>query len=211
MKNTDQTRAIISGLLIVLLFIGSSLLVHQYEEPIKENLSMGIGEMPAYILLAVIATVIAPVSMMPLIPMAAMMWGWQTAALISALGWFIGACIAFWLARQFGVPLLQKITNVDHLKTLENYVPEKNVFWSIVLLRATLPVDILSYALGLFSRISFSTYALATALGILPFAFIFAYVGTIPLLYQIVALVAIGIFVFICLRTYHKRAKKQGL
>jgi len=38
------------------------------------------------------------------------------------------------------------------------------------LLRMVLPVDILSYALGLFSNISFIRYMLATIIGVTPFS-----------------------------------------
>jgi uncharacterized membrane protein YdjX (TVP38/TMEM64 family) len=47
----------------------------------------------------------------------------------------------------------------------------------IVALRMILPVDVLSYALGMLSTVSFRIYTLASAIGILWFSFAFAYMG----------------------------------
>ena len=48
-----------------------------------------------------------------------------------------------------------------------------------------IPVDLLSYALGIFGVLDWRNYTLATIIGIVPFAFIFAYLGTLPVSYQL--------------------------
>jgi uncharacterized membrane protein YdjX (TVP38/TMEM64 family) len=55
-------------------------------------------------------------------------------------------------------------------------------------LRIAIPVDLLSYALGLFSKVRYRDYALATIIGISPLAFILAYLGTLPFIFQMIAL-----------------------
>ncbi|TAK83545.1 MAG: hypothetical protein EPO20_18040 [Betaproteobacteria bacterium] len=40
-----------------------------------------------------------------------------------------------------------------------------------------LPVDIVSFALGLLKELRFSTYAIGSLIGILPFAFVWSYAG----------------------------------
>lgn len=57
------------------------------------------------------------------------------------------------------------------------YIEPRTSFMLIVALRVILPVDILSYALGMLSTVSFRTYTLASAVGILWFSFVFAYMG----------------------------------
>ena len=49
-----------------------------------------------------------------------------------------------------------------------------------------MPVDVLSYALGLFSQIGFWSYFLATVIGVSPLAFGFAYLGEVSYIYQVV-------------------------
>jgi len=56
-------------------------------------------------------------------------------------------------------------------------------------MRIVFPVDILSYALGLFSRMRTKSYMLATIIGITPFAFAWTYLGEIPYQYQAVILI----------------------
>ena len=67
---------------------------------------------------------------------------------------------------------------------------------SLVLLRMTFPVDVLSYALGLFSRSTTAAeVALSTALGAAPFALLFALVPTLSTSAQaIVAVASAGAF-----------------
>jgi len=68
-------------------------------------------------------------------------------------------------------------------------------FWGVVFLRMVIPVEILSYGLGLFSRINFWKYTFASALGLLPVSFLFGYFGEIPFTYQII----IGLCVLIAI------------
>lgn len=131
-----------------------------------------------YVFITAIAVVIAPISTFPLIPIASIAWGFVISAILSIAGWTIGAQIAFMIARRFGKPLVQKFISLEKLEAFEKRIPEKNLFWSIVLLRMTVPVDLLSYALGLFSKISYSKYFWATIIGVTPFAFIFSYIFT---------------------------------
>jgi uncharacterized membrane protein YdjX (TVP38/TMEM64 family) len=67
--------------------------------------------------------------------------------------------------------------DIEEVNKYRKYVSKDIDFWTVVMLRLLMPVDILSYALGLFSAISFQRYMLATVIGITPFAFIFAYTG----------------------------------
>jgi len=65
----------------------------------------------------------------------------------------------------------------------------------------TVPVDVLSYVLGLFSRMKSAPYFFATLIGVAPFAFVFAYAGTLPFLYQMEAL---GLALFVMLLVFLK-------
>jgi uncharacterized membrane protein YdjX (TVP38/TMEM64 family) len=61
------------------------------------------------------------------------------------------------------------------------------VFWSIVLVRLVLPMDVISYVLGLFTDIEWPKYVAATAIGLTPSAFLLAYLGKLPNAYEIIA------------------------
>lgn len=131
----------------------------------------------AFILLIFLSTVVAPVTVPLAVPVAAPFLGpWQT-ALFAIVGWVSGAALAFVLARRFGRPLIARILDLKKIDRLQVFIPDDEVFWRITLLRLLLPVDLLSYALGLLPKIPLTPYLLATALGVAPFAFIMAYAG----------------------------------
>ena len=142
-----------------------------------------------YVLILIFATIVAPVNAFPLLPVASSVGGWIITGILSIIGWTIGAVIAFTLARKYGVPLIIKFVPLGDVAKYEKLIPEENIFWSIVFLRMAVPVDVLSYILGLFSRIKLRTYFFATIIGVAPLAFIFAYIGGLPFKYQIIALI----------------------
>ena len=153
--------------------------------------------MVAYVVIAVIATVAAPISAGPLIPIAANVWGVAVTAALSILGWTIGSLIAFAIGRRYGLPLAQKFFSVRNLESMHKHIPKEKIFWSVVLLRIMIPVDLLSYALGVFGVLGWRRYTLATIIGITPFAFIFAYLGTLPISYQLFSIPAGILLIFI--------------
>jgi len=142
--------------------------------------------MVVYVLLKIVATVFAPITVLPLIVLATGLWGVWVAALLTILGWTLGSVIAFGVARKFGVPIVKRFVSLDEIYAFQDRVKVGNSFWSIIFLRMIVPVDVLSYALGLFSKVGFWTYALATVIGVIPFAFVFAYLGEVHYIYQII-------------------------
>lgn len=187
-KNLSK-KHVIAVVILGVLFIAVSYLSHRW----SEELTAVMGRYPVggaflYVSAAFVSTVVAPVSMVPLIPLASLLWGPLLAAILSTLGWFLGAVVAFLLSRWFRGWFLGKF-DYSSFSFLDNLFPGIRPFWRVALLRIIVPVDILSYGLGLFSSVSFSNYASGTLLGIIPFAFVFSYGATIPVKYQILGLV----------------------
>ena len=163
--------------------------------------------MVIYVLLKVIATVFAPITVLPLIVVAVGLWGVYVAAFLTVLGWTIGGIIAFVLARKFGVPIVEKVIPLDEIYKFEDKFGIGNNFWSVLFLRMVVPVDILSYGLGLFSKINFWKYTLATFIGVIPFAFAFAYLGEVSYAYQVVLGLGflIGVLILLIFREVRSR------
>jgi len=129
-----------------------------------------------YIVLVILSIVLAPFNL-PLFYIAGAIWGPVLAIVYNILGWSVGAALAFLIARTMGRPFLSRFVDLQKVDTYANAINPNIEFLGVVLLRAVLPVDVLSYALGIFSSISFGKYMLATLIGIIPFAVIFAYGG----------------------------------
>jgi uncharacterized membrane protein YdjX (TVP38/TMEM64 family) len=159
-----------------------------------------------FVLLLAVATVAAPITTLPLVPIAATVFGPMATACLAVVGWGIGAAGAFLIARHLGKPTLERLVSFQTIQRYEQAIPVRAEFLGIVFLRMVTPVDIASYAIGLFSRISFWRYMAATLIGIIPFSFVFAYLGDayangeyaiVSVLAVFVALaVLVGYFVF---------------
>ena len=182
-------------ILIIFLFLFTSYLVQKNIIFFESLFVFPFLGMLIYVGLNIFETVFAPLSVFPTIPMASHLWGPVVTALLSIFAWTVGAIIAFALARRYGRPLVENIFSFKKIQHIESLLPERNIFLGIVLLRMVVPVDVLSYALGIFTHIRWKTYILATLMGITPGAFIFAYVGGLSLVSQIIAFFIAGILV----------------
>jgi uncharacterized membrane protein YdjX (TVP38/TMEM64 family) len=122
-----------------------------------------------------ISTVL-PISALPLLPLAARVYGVWTTVLLTATGWWIGCIAAFVIARWARV-FLERLTSLEATRRLEAKLPADVGFSGIVFLRIILPGDIVGFALGLLKHVRFSTYAAASLLGTIPGAIVFSYAG----------------------------------
>lgn len=206
-------KILITILFVSLIFIVSAYLSQRYQGELALYLQSGnsFWTLMVYVLVVILATVIAPVTSLPLIAVMANIWGSFTAAVITIIGWVIGSFIAFFIARKYSQPLVDKMVPKGSLDRIRNMMPEsgENQFWTIVLLRMIIPTDILSYALSLFTRVEFKIYALATLVGVIPGGFIFSYTGTLPVKYQTVVFLLGGAIIFTMYWLRHKKTKKQ--
>lgn len=201
----EKTKSYFELGLVILFFIALSYFVQANVGFFRPIMSLGIYGMLVYLFLVILAIVLAPVSTVPLIPVASKMWGFGISAALNILGWTIGAVIAFWVARVYGKNLVKKIISLDSLEKIEGKIPKENAFWSLVFLRMALPVDVLSYAVGLFTKMDLKTYTLATFLGVIPFGVVLSYVGSAPFYYQITAILVSALIIYFGLRHVNKK------
>jgi len=145
--------------------------------------------MSLYILITMIENIFIGFTTIPLIPIASNAWGWFLAGILTLIGWALGSFIAFFIARRFGKNFLKKFIDIKKIECYEDSIPKKNLFLDLILLRLAFPIDILSYAMGIFSKVDYKTYIITTVLGFLPYAFFYSYFGTLPLDYQIIAFI----------------------
>ena len=196
-----KTKSFLAAIFVIALFILVSYYTRQNIEFLKELIGNDFRGILIYLLITVFAIVVAPVSMMPLIPIASNLYGVFYAAIINIIGWTIGSFIVFFICRKYGKNLIKKFVSLEKLYEWESRIPKEKFFLTLILLRMSVPVDILSYALSLLTKINFRTYALTTIIGVIPFSFVFSYLGTIPLVYQLAGFVLIG-FVVVFLNRY---------
>lgn len=164
-----------------------------------------------YILFASSAMVVPFFTNIMLIPPAVLLWGPFVTFLLSVFGWWTGSMISFYLARIFKAGLLVSFPEFKKYDYVDKLISNKNIFYKLIFLKMTLPVDMLSYALGLFSsRVSFKLNSLSTLVGIIPFALILSY-GS-DMLYKNVFLGSLLFsFLFIIYVIYYLKYKKKDM
>ena len=189
-------------IIVIVLFAVGSYFAKISFESLSANtfLSSRYGEL-LYFLITALAVFIAPISTLPLLPFAVSLWGPIEASVLTIIAWTSGSVLVFCLSRKYGRKLVARLADLERIESWSELVPEKNIFWIIVFMRFLLPVDVLSYALGLFSKIELKKYLLATILGLTPFAFFFAYFSKIPILIQIISMFA----VFVLFAGFYKK------
>ncbi|MBI2888857.1 MAG: TVP38/TMEM64 family protein [Candidatus Liptonbacteria bacterium] len=199
---------VVVGFLIAL-FVIAGYYSSVYEEFLIHSIGQyGIFGMALYVVGALIAEIIPSIVFLPLVPVAVTLWGSFLAAVLSIIAWTLGSAIIFLLVRRYGHPLVARLLGEEKLKTVVKMLPRHHIFLGVILMRIALPVDLVSYALGLFNIMSFKAYLAATFIGIVPFAFAFSYFSDTDVLFQISAFVS-GVILFaliipVLIRQYRK-------
>lgn len=161
---------------VLILFAGGLFAARHFAVHIQsllaEHAVAGIG---MFVASAAIAVLLPLLSNLPLVPAAVLAWGPGWTATLLLAGWLAGAAIAFSLGRHARPLTLRHFPSVRRHADIDRLIHPRHRLWSLVLLRMTFPVDVLSYSLGLFSRsTTASENLLSTALGAAPFAVLFA-------------------------------------
>lgn len=177
----DLWPSVRAGLGVIALFAAGVWLARQYALPIQEALrgNAGLG-IAVFFVTSAVAVLLPMFSNLPLVPLAVLAWGPWWTALILQLGWVTGAALSFTLGRHARAWILRHFPSVQRHADIDRLIHPHHRLWSLVMLRMTFPVDVLSYALGLFSRNTTSTENMvSTALGAAPFGVLFALFPTL--------------------------------
>lgn len=161
--------------------------------------SQGLFAYVTYVAILIAAVVFMPLTVIPVIPIAAAVFGPFPTAILSIIGWSTGAAIAFLISRYLGRPILERYIDLKKFDSVLHTIPPTTHFFFVILLRMTMPVDLISYALGLTKSLSFTRYIVATIIGVSWFSFAFAYLGEAffegnTIVFLEISLVSLGIF-----------------
>jgi uncharacterized membrane protein YdjX (TVP38/TMEM64 family) len=172
--------AVRTGLWVVALFGAGLWLAGHYATPIHDVLDAHarLG-LVVFVASSAVAVLLPMLTNLPLLPFAVLAWGPGWSALLLLVGWIIGAALSFSLGRGARGLVLRHFPSVQRHANIDRLIHPRHRLLSLVLLRMTFPVDVLSYALGLFSRhTSLADNLLSTAIGAAPFALLFAWFPT---------------------------------
>jgi uncharacterized membrane protein YdjX (TVP38/TMEM64 family) len=124
----------------------------------------------------IVAVIIGPIPTVPISVAGGIAFGPVLGFLYAMLGALAGAAISFWIARQAGRPLVERILR-GHVAFCRQ-CSDRMLFW-VVLGARLIPVvsfALVSYASGL-TAMSMRAFLLATGLGMIPMTLLYVVVG----------------------------------
>lgn len=201
MKRSDKIKAYSGVIVIVALFFLISYLVNKNIDYLTTLLVGNRWAIIIYFVIIIAEIVLAPISLIPLIPLASALFGPTTTFIVTLAGWTLGSLLAFLLARHLGEKYLAKI--VKDAEAYQRYIPEKNLFLGVIMTRIFIPIDLMSYAIALFTKIDAKRFTLATLIGFAPGTAILAYYGGVPTVAKYV-LIAIGVLYIIAISVFRE-------
>src|SRR3989344_9027725 len=113
--DSGKTKSFLLALTVIALFILVSYYTKQNVDFLKNLIGNDFRGVFVYILIVIFAIVFAPVSMMPLIPLASNIYGVFYAAIFNILGWTIGSFIVFFICRKYGVSIIKKFVSLNEM------------------------------------------------------------------------------------------------
>jgi len=160
-----------------------------------------------FILVAVLAALVSPLTNVPLIPVAVLIWGPASATIFLLIGWIIGDILAYFIGYYFGHKVASYFVSNEKLDNWSRVVKERTHFSTALFLRLALPAE-LGYAFGII-RYPAGAYVLVTFLAELPFAFVSTYASEAVLygealkFFGLIGILAV--IIFVAYRMNHKR------
>lgn len=164
----NHHKKLVLGFLIVILFIVIFTAIYffsrgfSYKE-LKELIEMqGIMGYVIYVIFLILTTVIAPLTSVPLLPIALFAYGYKNAVILTFIGNSIGSFTNFLIARKFGRPIIKKLVGMKGIEKIDEFAKEAG--WKTFLIMrilANISSDYISYAMGL-TKFNTSIYLLIT-------------------------------------------------
>lgn len=185
---TELWPALVAGLWVLALFALGVLIAREFEGEVTAAVAhYGMLGALVFVGTSAVAVLLPLLTNLPLVPLGVVAWGpWWTAALL-LLGWIAGSVLSFVLGRHARDEVMQRFPSVRRHAGIDRLIDPRRRLLSLVMLRMTFPVDVLSYALGLFSpRTTLLEATLSTLIGAAPFALLFALFPTLSALGQAV-------------------------
>lgn len=170
-----------AGVFVALLFAAGLWLARRYAGPISDTLQThAVLGVLVFFVSSAVAVLLPLASNLPLMPLAVLAWGPWWSALLLLAGWATGSALSFVLARHARGLILRRFPSVLRHAQIDRLIHPQHRMASLVMLRMSFPVDVLSYALGLFSpRTRLVDTVVSTTIGAAPFALLFALFPTL--------------------------------
>jgi len=102
----SKLKALLELFIIAVIFIVLTYVVQSNIEFFEMSIGKNVYGILVYLLVIVIAMVVAPISSIPLIPLISNTWGWKVTGALNLIGWTLGGVVVFFICRRWGLELL---------------------------------------------------------------------------------------------------------
>lgn len=159
-----------------------------------------------FVMTAIAAALISPLTNIPLVPIAVAIWGTVPTTVFLLSGWLIGDILAYLIGRYLGYKAVCYFVSTEKIDDWSNVIRKRTNFSTALLLRLALPAE-LGYAFGII-RYPAGSYVIVTVLSELLTAIISTYASEAVLYGEAVKFFglvgALFAVIFIAFRVTHK-------
>lgn len=212
---TRRNVAIIIALIIFATIVGYVGEVQMLADWLKSEFMRLVGYSTiaagaVFVVLAMISEILSFFTSTPLVPVAIALWGKTITLCLLFGGWFLGACLGYYIAYSAS-HLLKNFRIFKKINHYREQLGDSSEFALMLLFRLAVPSEIGILTLG-FLRYSFWRHLIIIFIADLPFAILAIYsstalVGPHPIVFallMIVGLVAMSTFVYF----FHRKIKQ---
>ena len=162
---------------LAFLFVYSNALQNDFYKIVEFFNSLVVKNEPlavlVFVLLSTVAALISPLTNIPLVPFAVVIWGAVPTTALLLSGWLLGDILAYGIGRQFGHRGISYFVGNERLESWSQTVKKHTSFQRALFFRLILPAE-LGYAFGII-RYPVGLYILITFLAEVPFALVSVY------------------------------------
>lgn len=196
-------KEVIGGIAVALLFLLGSYGSERFSDVLQKTIGEGgFWGMLFYVFSISTIALVPLATTLPFVPVAVTVWGKVIASILTLFAWLISASIAFFAARNFGRKMITRWIPMEHIRNFHNLVPKENLMTAVFLFGLFgAPTDLLSYVIGLFTKLEYRHFITTFILGLIPFVIFLTYTATLSFVYQ--TYIA-GCMVFVWLFFYAK-------
>ncbi|TSC61631.1 MAG: hypothetical protein G01um101448_630 [Parcubacteria group bacterium Gr01-1014_48] len=202
-------KEVIGGIAVALLFLLGSYGSERFSDVLQKTIGEGgFWGMLFYVFSISTIALIPLATTLPFVPVAVVVWGKAVASILTLIAWLMSSSVAFIVARRFGRKIIARWVPMEHILNFHHLVPKGNLLMAVFLFGLFgAPTDLLSYVVGLFTKLEYRQFISMFVLGLVPFVIFLTYTATLSFVYQTYIT---GCMVFVWLFFYAKLKTNGG-
>lgn len=149
-----------------------------------------------FVFVAALSAILSPLSSIPIVPSAVMVWGNVLTAILLMAGWTIGAVWGYMIGCYAEERFMKKYLSLEKINQYKDKISPRSQFWLVLIFRLAIPSEITGYTLGIV-HYHFWKYLLATVISEIPFVIATIYSSELLINGRLITFIAVILAVII--------------